>query len=154
MPKLLLLVPCETVVVGQNDVASLINLLSELQIGNLPEIVPPDAAIPYKWTIFTEWFFTEEEGRLNWAQRLRLLTPHGEATMLQHVAELPPSLGKPRHRIIAQLNFFPILPEAEYQIEVSLKEIEAREWGVVNTYPLRIKRTLIVNSPISVIPGA
>jgi hypothetical protein len=138
MPTLLILVPCETVVLGQNEAASLINLISEVHIAGLPEIVPEGAAAPYKWAIFTEWNLAPDETQRRWEQHLKLVSPEGEI-LWRHEVEMPVS-SKARNRVIAQFNTFTIIPAGEYKIEAEIREVATEEWTEIHAYPLIVRR--------------
>ena len=140
MPNLLLMVPCEVVVIAENGLPTLVNILSEFTMGGLPEIVPQQAAIPYRWFIFSEWQLAPEDLHNNWEQRVRLTNVAGVNTGLDHIAEMIPDPNKPLHRMIATLNFFPILPQGNYALEISIRRSGQPNWEVRQLYPLSVKR--------------
>ena len=143
MPEIITLAVCEIVVVAKDETSTLVNLLTEINLGGLPEIAQENAAIPFKWHVYALWEIPENEKRRSWEQRVRLRNNRGETVRLEHIAAFDrqgPGLEKPLHVMVAGLNGFPIIANGEYQIEVSVREVGTENWTNLRTYPLRISR--------------
>lgn len=137
-----MLCACELVIIGENQSPTLVNLLNEMTFtGQKPPSLKEDAenAIPFKWNIFAQWEFANEELKSKWSQRLRIIKQSGEPTKLDHEAEIIPEKGRNLHRMIATLNFFPVFTAGEYRIEISIRTMEENNWNVMGSYPLTVK---------------
>lgn len=144
MPQLLAFLPCEIVIINDpNQTPSLINVLIEITMGQLPDIVPENAAVPFRWCVFTQWKIAQDERARQWEQRSRMKNPAGQPIGMEHVAQFAVAGGEPLkavHRMIGQLDRFPILPAGEYQLEVAIREIGTEAWIEQHDYPIIIKR--------------
>jgi hypothetical protein len=78
MPKLILFVACEKVIIDHQQLPSLINIFQRMQI-KLPDAPLPEKALsPVRWDAFALWQHTEEEVGRKFTQRIEALTPDGE----------------------------------------------------------------------------
>jgi len=121
MLKLLVFLPCETVIVSQQGNTSVISVLEQVVVDLQPDAAP-NAAVPMKWTVLTLWHRTEEvEGEKKYDQRLSLYWPNGEqvfaidqsfSVVNQHI----------NYRNVTEVRAFPVGQEGRLSLKLSLRE--------------------------------
>jgi hypothetical protein len=138
MPNLILFAACESVVIAQNNSATLVSLLSEITFGELPAVVPDNAAAPFKWSLITEWEIIPTDAGKTWEQRIRLLNARDEAKFEALTEFVTPN--NKIQRTIAGLSFFPIVPGGPYHLELAYRETGQADWIRAHSYPLFVNR--------------
>lgn len=131
MPKLVLLVPCERVLIDQQNRASLIALLEDFRL-EIGEEMPENASIPLRWSIFTLWRRVESDAGKRFEQECDLIGPNGKRLFR---ASVEFEMEKPLHRATLNLSALPVMAvEGEYTIHVFLREVregaERHEVGI------------------------
>jgi hypothetical protein len=139
MPRMLLFCPCENVLVGQGENASLIVILHQVQMilpAEVPDPIPPNAAAPFKWQIFAQYECDPTDAGVKFEQQIKMVK--GNTTTLESTADFVPEANKPIHRMIASLTFFPLVPAGLYRLVLSLRRAGEQEWGKVGDYPFEV----------------
>lgn len=140
MPRMLLFCPCETVLFGQGDNASLIVILHKVQMTLPPEVpdpIPPNAAAPFKWQIFSQWECDPTEVGIRFEQQIKLAREN--AVVFESIADFIPEANKPIHRMVASLTFFPLAPAGNYRLILSLRQAGEQQWNKFGDYPFEIE---------------
>jgi hypothetical protein len=143
MPKLLLFVPCERVIVSVEGPISLITVLEKINV-NIPEDeeanLPSDAVVPISWHVVTKWQREDNEVAERYEQRITLTLANGRIPTDSIAAfELT---EKPGARNILAVNGFPFSPAGQCTLTVSLRiagEDDAA-WREIATYPIEVVR--------------
>jgi hypothetical protein len=78
MPKLILLVACEKVIIDQAQLPSLIGIFQTMKIQLQDAPLPENAISPTRWAIFSMWQHTPEETGIEYTQHIEILKPSGE----------------------------------------------------------------------------
>src|SRR4051812_32414762 len=134
MPKILVFVPCEHVLIGQDNAASLIVLMHQFTLtpgADVPDPIPPNSATSMKWFIFAQWEAAPNEVGMTFEQKVQLVDRDNQQTGLQVIGEFIPEADKPLHRMIANLTFLPLLPAGDYRLQLFLRRAGAPMWGDV-----------------------
>jgi hypothetical protein len=151
MPRLVVFVACENVLISQNtNTASLIVLLNELTThATLPDPLPPNAATPMKWYIFSEWEINDEDIGVRFDQKISMSGPNGEPVAgIENVSQFVPEQGKTIQRIVALLSHFPLLPAGRYHLNLSLLKAGEHEWKMKGEYPIAVSYRAANGPPI------
>src|SRR2546421_13020416 len=109
MPKLLAFLPCETVIIADNNTTSLITVLEQLTVAHPANAeLPHNAQIPKTWHVYCLWQRLPEDEGKKYEQRFLLLTPNNEETFPGVLPiEFPP--GIPNFRNIYNIMGFPLV---------------------------------------------
>jgi hypothetical protein len=139
MPKLLLFVPCERVILGQGDNSvSLIVLIKKLQLNQLEGMPLQESTTVFaRLSLFAEWKAMPEDADKMFEQRFTLGGVGIKQALLETVMEFK-MVGKTQ-RTIGIMDGFPVLPAGEYEFAVWLREKGAK-WpdAPVATYPVDV----------------
>ncbi len=139
MPKLNVFAPCENVLIGQSQDASLIVLLHQLThtLGDeVPDPIPAGAATQMKWYVFAQWEKLDGDDAEHFEQKISFVNSDKKETFTS-VTEF--SFGdKPLQRMIAQFTFFPLVPEGHYRLKVLLRKQGEQQWQEHGDYPMEI----------------
>ena len=122
MPKLLLFVPCEKVLIDQQSTVSLISLFQELkfQVVESGPLPPANATAALKWDVLTMWARTDSDFGKRYEQRITLFNPEGEPTEVSTTALI--ETEKATHRVVATIFGFPIGSTGRYTLKLWLSE--------------------------------
>jgi hypothetical protein len=136
MPKLLLFVPCQKVIVDEREhSASLISVMEQLTV-NVTSPVPANAQIPFNWTIVTLWTKTPDDEEKTFEQRTEVILPDG-STFLSAVVSF--NLSKQSHRNIVDIFGYPISQEGQHIIRLYIRESgKSKEWNFQAEYPVKL----------------
>lgn len=143
MPKLLAFLPCNQVIIGKDNTASLITILETLLIGipeGADEKLPPGAQIPHRWQIFSMWEQLQTDVSYQFTQKIELTTPtKGTLEIVQTSVKFEaPNM---RLRTIIDLPAFPIMPSGMSILKTSLaRNDNPQEWTEMGTYTIRVER--------------
>lgn len=126
MPKLLVFLPCERVVIGRegDNSASIIAIVQGFtaegsEIPRAPDGPgAPVVAIPVSWSIFALWDGAPVDGDLQ--ARTELFSPYGRSLFKLDVAWRFEE-GKRFHRLLSKVPAFPLDGVGEYILKHSLK---------------------------------
>jgi hypothetical protein len=136
MPRLLMFAPCEKVIIGQDNVVSLIGLFHEIQL-QLPtgKDIPPDVCVPMKWAVFTLFQRNESEENKELEQKCVLVNEEDKTLI---TAGLRFKLSQQFNRIITEVLGFPI-QKGPLRLKLWLREIEpSAEWKEIAEFPIKI----------------
>lgn len=131
MPRLLLFIPCEKVILSSEDnTASLITILETLQIhvtsdGESSSKQP--VIIPLRWCAVTMWAWNQEDEGKQFEQDVRLFNATGEL-ILNGITPFSKVQENPKHRIINNLTGFPLREPGEYSLALFLREVGNSKW--------------------------
>src|SRR6266568_2429960 len=138
MPKLLLFVPCERVILGQGDNSvSLIVLIQKLQLNQVAPKIDENTTMFARIHLFTEWQKAPNDQGKVFEQRFTFGTsgnkPNVEALMEFTISERT-------HRTIGLIEMLPFLPAGEYEFGLWLCEKGEAKWPdtPVATYPVEL----------------
>lgn len=139
MPRLLMFVPCERVIIGQGDNSlSLINVLQNIQV-NRPSAglteIPANAAIPMQWAIVTVWLKEREDEGIGYTQRVALISPT-ERILIESITGF--AMEKEAHRIANNIVGFPIGESGPHVLKLWLRAGESRDWREIASFPVVI----------------
>ena len=146
MPNLLVLAPCDNVLISrQGESASLIVILSEVHYVKPAVEVPVGAIMPMRWFIFCQWELLPEEAGQIFEQKIDMLDGRGQPLISAEQILTTPDRGaagitKLHHRVIAGLPGFPMVDPGIYRIAVSLRKKGDNDpsWRLINSYPLLV----------------
>jgi hypothetical protein len=142
MPKLLVFVPCEKVILSQDDNnPTLITILSE--IGGefqIPEdqSLPAGAMFPFRWNVFTMWRVEDGDGTQEFEQTVRFVSPE-EKVVVSQSQPFSFSVGQELYRIVGNVPVVPLGPSGVWRIEVYAQpKGQPLTKRPLATYPLKI----------------
>lgn len=144
MPKLLAFLPCDRVIIANDNTTSLITILESININVPPgeeEKLPPNTQLPRAWQIFTLWEEIPAEKGQTWTQKLEFVRPDKEGAI--QIATVPVEFTEQakRHRTVVAIPFFPLLPAGASHVRTSLQREGQDEWVQYASYPILIERT-------------
>ena len=137
MPKLLFFVPCQKVIVDEQEhSASVISIIEGLT-AILPTPIPEKAQIPLNWSIVTLWYQLPEDEGKSFEQRTAVILPNGETAAS---AVIPFQMGQQNHRNVVSVFGYPIAQSGQHVIRLELREVgdDSREWQLMSEYPLTL----------------
>jgi hypothetical protein len=142
MPKVLLFVPCEKVIVDRDNTLSLISVLETITI-NIPRSeqanLPKGAAVPLRWYALSLWRREPEDEGRRYEQRTRFVRD-GDDLLPVNVQPIPFLVAYKTFRNVVTLNGFPIVPEGECLIRLAIREAGQGIWREVAEYPIYVSR--------------
>jgi hypothetical protein len=139
MPRLLIFVPCDRVIIDvKHKQASLIEVLEAIGV-SLTENLPEDALAPLKWSIFTLWRSDKKEEGKVFEQRIEIVSPSGKVTG-DHVTPFELQEGKLNHKVRFDVNGFRIGEAGDWIVRLSLREVDSgNKWQHLADYPINVK---------------
>lgn len=135
--KCLIFVPCERVIFESGtDTTSIIVVMHQINLGTSePKEFPVNQhLIPMRWNIFSQFEMEDSDRGKSYSQRITLARFSGDP-ILQNVQDFDIKREAPLHRMIAALDFFPLLPSGTYRLRLEVKS-EQDDWREVGSYPL------------------
>ena len=137
MPKLLMLAPCENVLIHRDhDSASLINVITMILLPETSEEALSDAMVPLRWFFFCDWEMLQEDRGVRFEQRLRMTD--GEKSYLETNQAFTGLERMLHHRVAAVFHAFPLVPPGTYHFEISIRKVETEDWIVGGSYPIEV----------------
>lgn len=139
MLKPILFVPCEKVIISEENISSLISVLEHVFVaGEATGEIPDNAALPMQWSVLVLWQRDElVQEPITVEARIDLVSPKKE-----------PVLGATHTFIVSNdyLNFrnkldFPIFPiglEGIYTLYLACRKKGDKEWIKVGEYPIDV----------------
>ncbi|HUN56479.1 MAG TPA: hypothetical protein VMU41_00050 [Candidatus Binataceae bacterium] len=136
MPKLLLFVPCDKVIVDETTHSiSIVDVLQELHYKLPPGVsVQPKSLLPVKWAALSLW--QEEEpadSGLEFEQRLSVENQSGDVLLLN---ETKWKFEKPNHRIVANAMGLPVA--RRLVLKLSYRVIGMPNWLPAGSFPIEL----------------
>jgi hypothetical protein len=152
MIKLVLLAPCEKLIVGQDNNSSLITVLEYVQVnGQIGEDLPPNAALPYKWTAIALWHRTETlDEPIRFDSKFEVQSPSGNV-FLTGAATFVVDNTHVNFRNTVEFPVIPIAENGTHWLKLSFKRSDDAEYTLAGEYPIDIIHAL---EQASVIPDA
>jgi len=145
MARLITLLPCEKVIVGRDDLPTLIALFEYLNIepsaGQDIAAVPPETITFQRWAVFSEWEIEESEVALKEAdQILELQFPDGTVAPLRGKTPFRWQMaGTVRNH--QEVYGFPVGQEGWYTIRVWLEK-DGKPISPIGTRKMRVMHKL------------
>jgi len=140
--KLLILAPCDKVIIDKLGNPSLISIIQNLNV-EVPadNPVPSNAVVPREWYIFSHWLVADEEIGREFVQRTVIVLPSGDVFGDPATGSSVPFKAKDISANIAQvivnLNGFPIGMAGPITVKVWIEEGGKSVTDVI-AYPLRV----------------
>jgi hypothetical protein len=137
MPKLLIFVPCEKIIIDAGGNASLIVLLQDIGLevpAKTP--VPREAVTPKEWAIFTAWKIATEDFGRTFKQVVQLLWPDGKEFKNGAIGFVPED-KKAVHQIQMNIVGFPVGQVGPITINMWLEDKE-KKIGEVYSYIMNV----------------
>lgn len=143
MARLLLFAPCERAIVEQEaNTFSLISILQELTVspkGIIPDKETVPTARPFfsvlRWYCVALWMQEPGDRTKRFTQQVIVKDPHGKKLM-ESLAEF--EMSKPFHRIIIEVQGFPIPFEGQYSLNIAIRETSQKNWTPAGFFPLLV----------------
>ena len=136
MPRLLVFVPCEKIILDDRGNASLVILLQGVgvQLGK-EETIQKNAITPKEWAVFTLWEPIPEDRGKMFDQVIQLLWPDGNEFSR---SKLPFRVQEGRtHQNSANIIGFPVGQAGKLTLNMWLEE-DSHKVGEVYSYPLSV----------------
>jgi hypothetical protein len=149
MPKPLLFVGCEKIILDAQGTATLVGVLQTLTVALPPNVVvPKDAISPKEWGVFTMWTLTPEDSGVQFTQVIEMEWPDGR---IFKKAEVP---FKPEKGAVQQTSAsiigFPIGQTGTLKLKTWL-ERDGRRLGEIQIYPVSVAHGVApIAAPIAV----
>src|SRR3982751_6697320 len=123
MPQLLAFLPCENVIVSQDNNISLIEILNGVvaAINVAVEQLKSDAGAPHRWFVVAMWHQMPEEQQANFEQRITLVDPSGKVRA-EAFSEIVFQSQKLIHRTIGEMSGFPVNPPGIYTLQLYVRK--------------------------------
>lgn len=141
MPRLLVFAACDNVLLGNDNNVSLITLLNQITLNiaeDAPDPLPADSTVPIRWFVYSEWEIAPEERGLGFEQRMQLFAGESQDAKIETIAAFMTKPDKSRHRMIGQLQGFPLLPEGIHRLKLSIRPSGGDEWTPAGDYPFEV----------------
>lgn len=137
MPRLLVFLPCELVLLDQDNSVSVIHMMNEVTLsGDFPDPLPARAAVQVRWSTFAQWEASAEEVGQHFEQRVQMV--RDGVVAFENMSDFTIEAGKPIHRMISNFTFFPIVPGGAYRLGISIRRVGTEEWQECGDYPLTV----------------
>lgn len=140
MPQLLVFVPCEKVIIDENQNPTLVVLMQGLGAAPLPgqpAEIPRNAVGPKEWCIFSVWRPSDQDYGKLFNQRIQLLWPDGSEFQNAHFA-FQFEKGK-SHQIRMNMFGFPIGQVGDVTLNMWL-ERDSKKIGEMHSRTITVKR--------------
>ncbi len=124
-------VACEKVIIGKDEVASLIGLFSKIVVKVAPGTeIPPNAVGPKEWWVYSIWETEPGDERREYMLCTEILYPDGsrfgEISRLRINVEL-----NKRAQMMVQILGFPIGQPGEHTVRTWIEENQERVFGPI-----------------------
>lgn len=140
MPRLLVFVPCQKVMIDQDGSASAISIIQDLQVGVPTKLLPlsKEAGAPLNWNVLSLWDRADEE-RTSFAARVRLILPSGRIAVESISEHNFENFTKRYQRVIGNVQGFPIGEPGELSLILGIRLDGEAGFSDIATYPIRLK---------------
>ena len=136
MPKLLMFVPCDRVIVDNEGVISLISLIEKVQLAIPANIEIPDkATLPHRWTIVSIWRRDPDDIQQAYEQQVEIFGEDGRALIVTSGVTAV-EFSMPLHRSFFHLTQMP-MTEGNLVLAISLRKT-GEEWQRIAEFPLDV----------------
>jgi len=134
MPKLLVFVPCEKLIMSQGEnTPTVISIMTEVRFF----IDPPDAKLPegamgpFRWTLFSMWQCSEADKDHEYRYRVQLISDEDGRALFDQASPL--RFRRAIHHVMTPIDALP-MKIGQYSIRLLLDD------ALIADYPLRIAR--------------
>lgn len=148
MPRLILFAPCERVIIEQGaNTLSMISILQDLS-ASIKAGTPPDpkAVAPQRWYALAMWRKEPSDDGKRFEQRTALIAPGGEPK-IEAFSEF--EMQKRTHRVIVQIDGFPVFPPGDYTLTAELREVGRKQWVPAGSFPVTVIHTQVVDPQLA-----
>lgn len=135
MPKLIYFVACEKIVTSEEEkTASLISLLEQINSPAPPtDVEKPQAAM--KWAVVSHWQKIPGDESKKYEQRTCLISPDEQEAAVA-ILEFGFTKEANFHRNVVSVMGFPLSPDGEYHVRLSVREVGKQDWTDLADYPI------------------
>lgn len=142
MPQLLAFLPCENVIISQDNNLSLIEVLNGVTAAvSVPiDQLKSDAGAPHRWFVVAMWHKVPEDLDADFEQRIALVDPSGKIR-IEAFNEIAFDPQKSIHRTIGEMSGFPVSPQGVYTLQLYVRKKQGEDvWSEnpVSSYPLLV----------------
>lgn len=139
MPRPLLFVACEKVIVAQDQTISIVSVLEKM-ISNVPAgaALPEFAAVRMRWSVLTVWLYEDSDEGKQFESIARLIAQDGSIAMHTEPSPIVGSPEKPRFRHIGAIDQFPVT-DGNLMLTLLIREVGTDEWQAVSEYPIEVE---------------
>lgn len=135
MPRLLVFVPAEKVLIDSEDnTIGLVGILGGLNVP-APEPLPEDAGAPVRWNVLALWKRQPEDEGRQYEQRVQLVSPSGRV-LVEGLQTFQMVTSSQRNRL--RIDGFPVAEEGEHTLALSLRDAGEETWRDIADYPLAV----------------
>jgi hypothetical protein len=132
----MLFVPCEKAIIGADGSLSIVNVLQNAVLTIPPsESLDPNTIVGHEWQVVSLWQQEPGDQGERFQQRVTMTDPTG-TLRLQSFTEF--DLPKTYHRNISRIQGFPVTPEGEYTLRLSIRNVKTNDWVEKASYPLLV----------------
>jgi hypothetical protein len=137
MLKVLIFVPCQNVIVGQDNNSSIISVIESLNI-NVATDFPEDAALPISWKILTLWHrYENAPEEVIYQQRIEGVAANGK-TIIEGEQDFTVSNSHVNIRNILEIEGFPIGISGQLNCRLLLRRKGDESWQLASEFPIGI----------------
>jgi hypothetical protein len=151
MPKLLVFLTAERVIIAQDQTASAITIFHGIDVGLTA--TPPDATpstplpLALSWVAFAAWQREEGDDGKNFEQRVAIKLPDGD---ILDIGVLVFSPAARVHRTLFSAPYFPLKGEGEYEVTLFIREQgSGHRWKKAGALPIEVRLVTQVNEGIA-----
>lgn len=121
--------PCDNILVQKDtDTISLISVMTAVVFPTVPpDDLPPGTMAPLRWFLFSNWVISNEDVGKQFEQRVEFTIGDKVFFDQTQLMELQP--GKIHHRMVAQVQSFPVVTAGTYDLKLYIREKGQQEWG-------------------------
>ena len=140
MLKVLIFVPCQKLIIGQDNNSSIISVIESLNI-NVDAKFPEDAALPITWSVLTLWHRYEDAPQdIIYQQRVEGVASNGK-TILEGEQEFIVSNRNVNVRNIMEVQGFPIGISGVLNLRLLVRRKSEEPWQLASEFPIGIVHT-------------
>jgi hypothetical protein len=142
VPKLLAFLPCQHILVDQDNLVSLVIIMEDIT-AEIPADaqLPLEGSSPIKWGVFTMWASEPDDSGKEYEQLLSIVLPDGREVLN---AKVPFAIKSRQVRNIINIEGFPISHNGPMTLRLSLGIAGADAWTNLAEYVINV-----VYKPIS-----
>lgn|SRR5579871_758471 len=142
MPRLILFVPAERVIIDDQDRSlSLISIMSgvKIQLVRPNEQPAPGTAVPLRWSVLSLWKQESNDEGKSFEQRLQLFMPDGSVPF---DLTTPFNMREQNYRIRNDVFGFVVSTPGLCRLVVSLREVGHDAWTEFSAYEMLLEHVL------------
>lgn len=139
MPKLLVFVPCDKVLVSKLDnTTSIISIIEGFDF-QVPDgvVLPEGSSVPMNWQVLAFWEKIGDEADKKFEQLIEIVPPGGKHNM-NIISPIDFEPEPKRFRLVSMVQGFPLTHEGTCVLKLSLREVGTEAWRQVADYSIYI----------------